>query len=136
VINKKIHDNHLKLLFLNSTLDWCRVNMGLNPRKRKEMEVILSEKKMVKKNIVYYGKYCFNKNRMTIYINNCETIYDVISTIIHEYTHYLQSSTKYREYTKKYYYSQNPCERQAKKNETKYTKTCFNEIKNLIVPQQ
>ena len=67
-----------------------------------------------------------------IYIENCKTLDDVVSTIIHEYTHYLQSRTKYEKYEKEYYYSTNPYERQAKRNEIKYTKICLQDIKELF----
>ena len=60
------------------------------------------------------------------------TIYDIVATVIHEYTHYLQVRRKYREYELSRYYSQNPMERQAKRNEDKYTKICLKEIKKQL----
>ena len=54
---------------------------------------------------------------------------ELVSTVIHEYTHYLQVRRKYREYEKVKFYSQNPFEIQAKRNEERYTKTCINEIR-------
>jgi hypothetical protein len=132
VIHKKIYDDGLKILYIHFALNWCKMNMGINPRKRKKLLLDISNEKMVKNNNVYYGDYRFQNNLITIYIKNCKTFHDIISTTIHEYTHYLQSGKKYVEYSKKYYYSQNPCERQAKRNEKRYTKICFSEIKNLI----
>jgi Zn-dependent peptidase ImmA (M78 family) len=78
---------------------------------------------------VYYGNYCLYKNQITIYINNCETLKNLVSTIIHEYTHYLQPMGRYKEYEKYYYYSTHPFERQARRNETKYTDTCLSSIR-------
>ncbi len=79
-----------------------------------------------------YGNYCFYRNKMTIYEPACETLYDVVATVIHEYTHYLQVRRKYREYEITRYYSQNPMEREAKRNEIKYTKECMKYVKSLI----
>lgn len=133
MISKKRIDNDLKIIYTKLTLEWCENNLGINTRKRKKLLLDISYKERVKGKDIYYGKYCFNANKITIYVINCETLHDVISTMIHEYTHYLQSSSKYRLYSKTYYYSQNPYERQAKRNEEKYTKSCYNEIKRLVI---
>ncbi len=69
---------------------------------------------------------------MTIYLPHCNTIDSVVSTTIHEYTHYLQSRLRYQDYQKDYYYSTNPYEREAKRNEEKYTNLCIKDIKNLL----
>ena len=69
---------------------------------------------------------------MTIHEPACDTLYDVVSTVIHEYTHYLQSRNMYKYYEQNYYYSTNPYEREARRNEQKYTKMCMKEIKKLL----
>jgi len=132
MIKKRDIDYELKVSFTKLALKWCQTNLGANTRKRKKLLLEISEKKRKKGKDIYYGNYCFNKNKIVIYVNNCENLYDIISTIIHEYTHYLQSSSLYRYYAKMYYYSQNPYERQAKRNETKYTQPCFKDIRKLI----
>lgn len=119
-----------KQFYAKLTLKWCEKNLGINSRKRTKLILDFSERKRRKNNIIFYGTYCFYKNRILLYLNNCKNLYDVVSTIIHEYTHYLQSRTKYKLYEKQYYYSHNPYERQAKRNEHKYTKICVKEIKN------
>jgi hypothetical protein len=81
---------------------------------------------------VVYGNYCFYRNKMTIHEPSCNTIYEVVSTVIHEYTHYLQSRPQYKIYQDHYYYSHNPYEREAKRNEDKYTKLCIKNIKKLL----
>jgi hypothetical protein len=136
MISKKGIDTELKILYTKMTLKWCKENLGINSKKRKKLILDISYKNRKKGKIIYYGNYCFNGNKLTIYVGNCETLHDIISTVIHEYTHYLQSSKLYREYAKMYYYSHNPCERQAKRNEVKHTKTCFKEIKKLIKSPQ
>jgi hypothetical protein len=69
---------------------------------------------------------------MVIYAPNCENFYEIVATVIHEYTHYLHSGPLYRKYEKEYYYSKNPYEREAKRNEAKYAKTCLGEIRKKI----
>jgi Zn-dependent peptidase ImmA (M78 family) len=132
MISKRDVDIESKVSYTKLALKWCKKNLGINTRKRKKLLLEISEKRRKKGNNIYYGLYCCNKNKIVIYINNCDTIYDIISTIIHEYTHYLQSSSLYRYYSKQYYYSQNPYERQAKRYEEKYTKPCFKEIRKTI----
>jgi len=125
-------DEELKISYTKMALDWCVENLGVNKRKRKKLILEINDKDFSQSRIIYYGKYCFYKNKIVIYISSCETIDDLISTMIHEYTHYLQSSSLYQYYSTCYYYSQNPCERQAKRNEVKYTKECLRELKKLI----
>lgn len=113
-------------------LKWCKDFFGSNERKKKRLVFDFSKSKKDIKNQVLFGSYCFYQNKITVYGPNCETIYDVVSTVIHEYTHYLQSRTRYKNYEENYYYSTNPYEREAKRNEDKYTKTCIKDIKKLI----
>jgi hypothetical protein len=115
------------------TLKWCQEYFGINERKRTKLNFVLSEKtRNIKGKFLVYGRYCFSKNKMVIYLPNCKTIDLLVSTIIHEYTHYLQSGTMYRKYEKTHYYSTNPFERCALRNEEKYTKMCIKNIKKLI----
>jgi uncharacterized protein YjaZ len=114
------------------TIKWCKENFGINEKKRTKLKFELTDKKRTIKDFPVYGNYCFWRNKITLHEPTCITIKDVVSTVIHEYTHYLQSRPKYLEYQKKYFYSTNPYEREAKRNEEKYTKICMNEIKKLI----
>jgi uncharacterized protein YjaZ len=118
-----------KVYYAEEALKWCQDNFGLCDRKRTELKFIVSERKRMMKSCIVYGNYCFFRNTITIYLPNTVTIHDIVSTMIHEYTHYLQSRTKYREYEKTHYYSQNPLEKEAKRNEEKYTKMCIKHIK-------
>jgi Zn-dependent peptidase ImmA (M78 family) len=129
---KCVVNSETKVTYTKMTLKWCKENLGINDRKRTELELVIRHTERKKGKYVLYGSYCFYKNRMVIYIPNCLNLYDVVGTVIHEYTHYLQSRTKYQMYEKLYYYSTNPFERQAKRNELKYTKVCLNEIKKSI----
>ena len=114
-------DIETKKQYANLALKWCVMYFGLCDRKKRKSE-----------NFDIFGNYCFYRNEIIIYLPNNNTIYDLVATVIHEYTHYLQVRRKYREYELLRYYSHNPLERQAKRNEEKYTKICIKEIKKQL----
>jgi len=118
-----------KTYYAEMALEWCKKYFGLCDRKRRKLKFRVSERKRTMGNCDVYGNYCFYRNEIVIYLPNNKTIHDIVATVIHEYTHYLQVRTRYREYEKTLYYSQNPLERQAKRNETKYAKPCIRYIK-------
>lgn len=117
-------DIELKKIYTKLALKWCKENLGINHRKRKKLILDATSKDKKRGNIIFYGRYCPNENKITVYLPNCNNVNDLVGTVIHEYTHYLQSSSRYRLYEKIYYYSQNPYERQARRNEEKYTDLC------------
>jgi uncharacterized protein YjaZ len=130
---KKVIDNYLrKKKYAMLAIKWCKKNLGINDRKRTKLSVEFTTRKRKIKKCEVYGNYCFYRNKMTIHESTCETIHDVVSTVIHEYTHYLQSRILYQKYEKLYYYSTNPYEREAKRNEKKYTILCIKEIKKYL----
>lgn len=126
--NNQELDYLIKIKYSKLALKWCVNKFGKNNRKKREL--ILKPKKTIKyqKRSKVFGIYCFYRNTIYIYLNNCDSIKDIVSTIVHEYTHYLQSSTKYHYYQNVYYYTQNPLEIEAKTNETLYTNDCLNYI--------
>jgi uncharacterized protein YjaZ len=131
-MNNKEYDIKLKKLYAKETLKWCKTFFGKNDRKRRKLVFILSNRPRTMKKCVVFGNYCFWRNMITIYLPNCNDVNDIVSTIIHEYTHYLQSRPKYLLYQSQYYYSTNPYEREARRNEEKYTKICLKHIKSSL----
>jgi hypothetical protein len=125
-------DIETKKQYANLALKWCVMYFGLCDRKKRKLLFKFSERKRKSENFDIFGNYCFYRNEIIIYLPNNNTIYDLVATVIHEYTHYLQVRRKYREYELLRYYSQNPLERQAKRNEEKYTKICIKEIKKQL----
>ena len=125
-------DIETKKRYATYALKWCIKYFGLCDRKRRKLLFRFSERKRKMDNFDIFGNYCFYRNEIIIYLPNNNTIHDIISTVIHEYTHYLQVRRKYREYEITRYYSQNPLERQAKRNEEKYTNICLKQIKKLF----
>jgi Zn-dependent peptidase ImmA (M78 family) len=111
------------------TLRWCQENLGINKRKKNKLKLVVR---------IYFpkdeqertchGSYYFEDNKIIVYEINCETIELMVATIIHEYTHHLQSGRKYWEFFKTHHYSSHPYERQAKRYEEKYAETCLFEI--------
>lgn len=131
-MNKKNLDITTKKKITKLTIKWCRDFFGVNERKRTKLKLKFSDRPRTIKKCIVFGNYCFWRNTITIYLPHCNTIEEVISTTIHEYTHYLQSRPLYQDYQKDYYYSTNPYEREAKRNEDKYTELCIKEIKSLL----
>jgi hypothetical protein len=129
---KRTCDINLKKQYAILALKWCREFFGENDRKRTKLRFEFTERKRTDKKHMVYGNYCFYRNKMTIHEPACNTLYDIVSTVIHEYTHYLQSRPQYKRFQDIYYYSHNPCEREAKRNEDKYTKICIREIRKRL----
>jgi hypothetical protein len=130
---KRTCDINLKKEYAILALKWCKEFFGENDRKRSKLQFEFTERKRTCcGGHMVYGNYCFYRNKMTIHEPACNTIYEVVSTVIHEYTHYLQSRPQYKLYQDYYYYSHNPYEREAKRNENKYTKLCIKNIKKLL----
>lgn len=113
-------------------IKWCRKILGLNDRKKTRLLIEVTERRRRIKGAEVYGNYCFYRNKITIHTSTCKNIHDIVSTVIHEYTHYLQSRNLYKYYEQNYYYSTNPYEREARRNEKKYTKDCIRYLKKLI----
>lgn len=61
-----------------------------------------------------YGEYCGMMNEITLYWKNIPSLEVLIRTLVHEYTHYLQSpSWMKRYYNMGYNYNDHPYEVQA-----------------------
>lgn len=131
-MNKKVIPFETKKKYAVLALKWCKENFGLNDLKRTKLKLEVTERRRTHKKAEVYGNYCFYRNKMTIHTFACEDLYDIASTVIHEYTHYLQSRNQYKYYEQYYYYSNNPCEREAKRNEEKYTEICIKDIKKQL----
>jgi hypothetical protein len=127
-------NNHIdfdsKKLYAIYALQWCKDILGKSIRKKREIKITFSSKKLRNNRNIFFGKYCYCRNLITLYPNNCETFLCIVETVIHEYTHYLQPSTQY--FKVKYSYKSNPFEIEAQKNEKKFGKICLRDIKNQL----
>ena len=129
---KKNVDIEIKKQYAIEAMKWCKNNLGVNKRKKNKLKVSVRVNFKKTDERDFNGSYYSNENRIIIYDLNCNSLEDVVSTVIHEYTHYLQSVKKYWEYFKTHYYSTHPYERQARRNEEKYTEVCLKSIKKSI----
>ena len=131
---KRTIELELKRQYALKAIKWCRENMGVNKRKKDipKISVRVYFRKDETERFIK-GIYYSDENRIIVYHLNCDTIEEVISTVIHEYTHYLQSMKKYWEYSLTHDYNTHHYERQARRNETKYTKMCIRKIKREII---
>lgn len=125
----RIKNYEIKKKYAQLTLKWCKKKFGKSPTKKRKLIFDFTNKEGYYGKQPIYGKFCFSRNKITIYSLMCDTLNEIVSTVIHEYTHYLQSGYQYRIYQKKYYYSQNPYEKQAKKYEKLYTIECIRYIR-------
>jgi Zn-dependent peptidase ImmA (M78 family) len=112
---------------------YCEQILGVCKRKKRKPILKISNRIRFINRSKVFGSYCFYRNIIYLYINNCDTLLDVVKTIIHEYTHYLQPFTKYWNYVKKYYYTANPFEKEAFLNERKYGRKIYNKIRNQLL---
>lgn len=128
----KTPEYSIKKRYAVLSLKWCQEHLGFNKKKKTSLKLIIRIKPIKEGKYEVFGHYDTNNNRIYIYGLSKLTVEDIVSTVIHEYTHYLQSNKKYWEYFKTHYYSTHPYERQAKRNELKYTNRCINSIKTLI----
>jgi site-specific DNA-adenine methylase len=88
-------------------MNWCKRNVGLNYRRH---TYPLLEWHSVGEDC---GDYDFEDNIISVYKNKHNSVVEIISTIIHEWAHYKQSTKKYYEYDEKFDYHENPFEIQA-----------------------
>ena len=121
----KVTKRNLKISSL--ALEWCINNLG-NPLKTISPTIILKNDKRVKN---MYGFYM--DQNITIHLSTIQTTRQMVSTIIHEYCHYLQSPricgfTKYWKLNDKFGYTNNPFEIEARQFESLYLNSCYNYI--------
>ena len=133
-IKPKKNDYTIKVTkskFINEVVKWCRNNMDYPTGHKYYPQVKVCYYK-TKRN--RYGDYTSNSRLIRIFINNHTSVEELINTIIHEYTHYLQMPTQqdqkeYNRYLKQKGYFDNPFEINARETADKYTSIC---LKNMI----
>lgn len=123
-------DIEMKKQYAIQALRWCRKNLGIN--RRKKLPKITVRVRFINGDYDLYGGYYWQENKIVIYDEKNTSLKSVVGTVIHEYTHYLQSMTKYYEYFQTHYYSTHPYEKEAYRNSKIYTTRCLNSIKKSI----
>jgi hypothetical protein len=77
------------------------------------------------------GEYRYWDNEIIVYYNNCDSVGDLIRTILHEWQHQLQPMGKYERMLDEVGYEEHPFEKEAEAAESKY-KEVWMEIKPKI----
>lgn len=108
---------------------WCRSNMGVNGRKK--YDVLVTYYKSVDGD-EDMGEYRYWDNEIIIYYNNCNTVENLIRTIVHEWQHQLQAMSKYEKIHDELGYEDHPFEKEAEEAEDKYYKQIWIDIKPKI----
>ena len=105
---------------------WCIKTFGKNTRSKHPLRTYCS----FDKRITDYGYFFYDGERkIVIFPHNIPNIRQFIGTILHEYKHYLQPV---KGYGRKYFYSQDPQERQANKFAEINLQKCWNYVKKEI----
>ena len=120
-----------KAKFVNEVLNWCMNNMDYPTGHKYYPHVKICYYK-TKRN--RFGDYTSNARLIRIFINNHSSVEELIDTIIHEYTHYLdmpfqKDQKEYNRYLKQKGYYDNPFEINARESANKYTSICLKAIK-------
>jgi Zn-dependent peptidase ImmA (M78 family) len=125
---RRVMDIESKKWYAQQTFKWCKKFLGTNLRKKKPIKLSL-----IKQDKDNFGSYDAEKNKIIIYHENCLTVKDIVSTVIHEYTHYLQSNKGYFMFMEYYDYNSHPFEQEARVNEQKYTNRCVRYIRRYLL---
>jgi hypothetical protein len=129
---KKYSINVTKVKFVNTVIDWCKENMEY-PKHHKYYPTV-EVKYYINKKIS--GDYSSKSRVIRIFINNHKSIDELVNTIIHEYTHYLQmprdtNQLEYTKYNKTKGYYNNPYEIDAREKAEFYTPKCIKDLSKL-----
>ena len=107
---------------------WCRSNLGINGRKK--YDVLVTYYKSLDEDDDM-GEYRYWDNEIIVYYNNCDSVEDLIRTILHEWQHQLQPMSKYESMLDDVGYEEHPFEKEAEAAELKY-KDVWISIKPVI----
>ncbi len=124
--------NVAKARFVNLVIEWCQKNMEFPAHHKYYPTVEIKYYKSKKKS----GDYSSRSRVIRIFVNNRQTIEELVDTCIHEYAHYLQmpkeiNQLEYTKYNKTKGYYNNPYEVDARKKAAFYTPKCVKDLRKL-----
>ena len=78
-----------------------------------------------------FGEYTLEENEIIVYPKRNINVRDLIDTVIHEWTHFLQDNKKLEKSLKKYKFAVdlNPYEKEAVEAANKWVEKCWKDIK-------
>lgn len=104
--------------------NWCKTKFGASTINGSYPKFVFH-----KKHKGYAGYYDPWKNEIHVFASKHRSFMGFIGTIIHEYTHYMQSiKRQYTKLDKVYSYKLHPLEREANRVERKYKWMCYYEL--------
>lgn len=117
---------------IDFSVEYCVNNLGFNNRKRKQLEIHYCDTNPYFF-LEVFGEYDAVNNMMYLYGDTCNTVGKLCSTVIHEYTHFLQPVlTKYKSANDEYGYLDNPFEVEARENQNKYNRYLLREMRETL----
>lgn len=124
--------NVSKSKFITQVIEWCKQNLE-HPKHHKYYPVVEVKYYKTKK---VSGDYSSSNRIIRIFVNNHQTIDELIDTCIHEYVHYLQmpfktNQVEYNKYNKTKGYFNNPYEIDARERAAFHTPICIKDLKRL-----
>jgi hypothetical protein len=113
-------------------VNWCTDHLGQNCHVKKDLKI-----EIIYNNPVFegYAEYYIDEDYriIRIFMDFNNTIKQLISSILHEFTHDLQPvQSKYDKLQKKYGYRNHPLEKQARRMEDRFTDICWDDIKHKV----
>lgn len=120
-IKWKRHNDITNFVFLAS--EWCKINLKSN----KELPMVWVD---WDKNKIF-GEYTLEDNEIIVYPKRNINIRDLIDTVIHEWTHFLQDNKELEKSLKKYKFAVdlNPYEKEAVEMANRWVEKCWKDIK-------
>ena len=110
------------------TIKWCEENLGT---KHKIRTLKYCVRTLGSRYTPAYGMYDPVNNRIYVFRNHAHTVRDVVRSVLHEYTHFLQNLRWYSHTLSKVGYMQHPQEKEARVMETLYS-VCWGDIKRKL----
>lgn len=129
---KKHQLNVAKSMFIRIVINWCKENIEHSKHHKYYPTIEIKYYKTKK----LMGDYSPANRLIRIFINNHETIEDLVNTLIHEYIHYLQmprlqEQLEYAKFNQTKGYQNNPYEIDAEEKACIYTPKCINYLIKL-----
>lgn len=112
--------------------EWCRKTYGRSKYNGRYPD--LTYKKGDETNCDHMGEYDFYDNCIFVNSDQIKSLYDLVSTVIHEFTHYKQNMKVDWVILCKYfdqYSSDHPLEKEAIEIELRDTPKCMKELFNI-----
>ena len=129
-INSRLHKLSADQInsIVENTILWCQENVGVNNRRKNPFQVRVDTI-----SIDAMGEFNYKTNTIAVYTWVHFTPAQLIRTLLHEYTHYMQPIRSYYNKMARVhkYYSRHPMERQAVRMERLY-KMCWEDIRKKV----